>query len=155
LTEILFYHLEQRLLEDALPALIERTRQRGWKAYVRCESAERAAVLDRLLWSHDEQGFLPHGLASEPNPARQPVLIGVDEAMANAPDVLFVVGGADAPAWDGAPAKALTRIVLMFDGRDPSALQAAREAWKGAKAAGLEVTYWKETPSGKWEKQGT
>ena len=42
----------------------------------------------------------------------------------------------------------------MFDGRDPDMLAAARTAWKDAKAAGHDVTYWKETPSGKFEKQG-
>ena len=50
--------------------------------------------------------------------------------------------------------KALTRIVVMFDGRDPEMLAAARAAWKAAKAAGHDVTYWKESPSGKCEKQG-
>jgi DNA polymerase-3 subunit chi len=33
------------------------------------------------------------------------------------------------------------------------ALAAARAAWKDAKTAGHDVTYWKETPSGKFEKQ--
>jgi DNA polymerase-3 subunit chi len=43
--------------------------------------------------------------------------------------------------------------VLLFDGRDSAALSAAREAWKSAKASGHEVTYWKESSSGKFEKQ--
>jgi DNA polymerase III subunit chi len=30
----------------------------------------------------------------------------------------------------------------------------ARIAWKSAKSAGHDVTYWKESPTGKWEKQG-
>ena len=30
----------------------------------------------------------------------------------------------------------------------------ARAAWKDAKEAGHDVTYWKETASGKFEKQG-
>jgi len=32
-------------------------------------------------------------------------------------------------------------------------LDEARSAWKDAKAAGHDVTYWKESPSGKFEKQ--
>jgi DNA polymerase-3 subunit chi len=44
--------------------------------------------------------------------------------------------------------------VLLFDGRDAEALAAARGQWKLAKEAGHEVTYWKESPAGKWEKQG-
>jgi DNA polymerase-3 subunit chi len=41
----------------------------------------------------------------------------------------------------------------MFDGRDPEMLDRAREAWQQAKSAGHDVTYWKESPSGKFEKQ--
>jgi DNA polymerase-3 subunit chi len=48
----------------------------------------------------------------------------------------------------------LTRIVLMFDGRDPDSLSRARGSWKSAKDAGLDVTYWKETSTGRFEKQG-
>ena len=44
--------------------------------------------------------------------------------------------------------------VVECSSRDPAALQGAREAWKAAKAAGHDVTYWKESPTGKWEKQG-
>ena len=42
---------------------------------------------------------------------------------------------------------------MLFDGRDEAALAGARAAWKKAKAAGHAVTYWKESPSGKFEKQ--
>jgi DNA polymerase-3 subunit chi len=43
--------------------------------------------------------------------------------------------------------------VLLFDGRDSAALDGARIAWKSAKTSGHDVTYWKESPSGKFEKQ--
>ena len=42
---------------------------------------------------------------------------------------------------------------MLFDGRDAAMLDQARAAWKDAKAAGHDVTYWKEVPSGKFEKQ--
>ena len=42
----------------------------------------------------------------------------------------------------------------MVDGRDPDALSVAREAWRQAKAAEHEVTFWKQSQAGKWEKQG-
>ena len=149
MSEILFYHLERRSLDDVLPGLIERTLERGWRALIRADSAERADAIDTRLWTYND-GFLPHAQNGDGDPARQPVLITVEEDNPNAANVLFLVGGAASPAWDDEAAKALTRIVLIFDGRDP----AARGAWKDAKAAGHEVTYWKESPSGKWEKQG-
>ena len=154
MTETLFYHLERRSLDAVLPGLVEKTRERGWRALIRADSAERASAIDNLLWTYKDGSFLPHALEGEGEAARQPVLITVEETSANNPDVLFLVGGAAPSSWDDASLKDLTRIVLMFDGRDPDMLATARSAWKDAKAAGHDVTYWKETPAGKWEKQG-
>ena len=153
MTEVLFYHLERRGLDEALPGLVEKTLERGWRALIRCESAERAEAIDDRLWTYNEQTFLPHAQKGDGDAARQPVLITTEQENANNADVVFLVGGAEPPSWSGDAAKALTRIVLMFDGRDPGALASAREAWKSAKAAGHDATYWKESPSGKFEKQ--
>jgi DNA polymerase-3 subunit chi len=153
MSEILFYHLERRSLDDVLPGLIERTLERGWKALIRTDSVERADAIDTRLWTYND-GFLPHAQTGDGDPARQPVLITVEEGNPNAANVLFLVGGAAPPAWDSEAAKAFTRIVQLFDGRDPAAVKTARAAWTDAKAAGHDVTYWKESPTGKWEKQG-
>jgi DNA polymerase-3 subunit chi len=151
MTETLFYHLERRTLDDVLPGLIERTLERGWRALIKAESADRASAIDNLLWTYNDQTFLPHAQVGDGNAKRQPVLITTEDDNANAANVLFLVGGAEPPAWN-AP-NDLTRIVLMFDGRDEAALAKARSAWKDAKAAGRDATYWKESPSGKFEKQ--
>jgi DNA polymerase-3 subunit chi len=153
MSEVLFYHLERRDLDDALPGLVEKTLERGWRALIRCESAERAEAIDNRLWTYNEQTFLPHAQKGDGEASRQPVLITTEDDNANKADVLFLVGGASPPDWTGDAARTLTRIVLMFDGRDPGALASAREAWKATKAAGHDATYWKETASGKFEKQ--
>jgi DNA polymerase-3 subunit chi len=152
-TETLFYHLERRTLDDALPGLVEKSLERGWRALIKAESADRAASLDNRLWTYSEQTFLPHAQLGDGDAARQPALITVEDVNANDANVLFLVGGAAPPPWDGALASGFARIVLIFDGRDTEALAAARAAWKDAKAAGHDVTYWKEQPSGKFEKQ--
>jgi DNA polymerase-3 subunit chi len=154
MTETLFYHLERRSLDDVLPGLIEKTLERSWRALIRVESAERADTIDSLLWSYDDQSFLPHAQTGDGEAKRQPVLITMETENANDANVLFLVGGAAPPAWNDAATKDFTRIVLMFDGRDAQALSGARASWKDAKDAGHDVTYWKESPSGKWEKQG-
>lgn len=153
MSETLFYHLERRGLEDALPPLVEKTLERGWRALIRVESAERADDIDTRLWTFND-GFLPHAQKGDGEAGRQPVLITTEEGNPNAANVLFLVGGVPPLDWNGAAAKGFTRIVLMFDGRDPSAVEGARNAWKAAKSAGHDVTYWKESPTGKWEKQG-
>ncbi|MBL6851818.1 MAG: DNA polymerase III subunit chi [Alphaproteobacteria bacterium] len=150
MTETLFYHLERRSLDEVLPGLVERTLERGWRAVIRAESSERADAVDTLLWTYNEQTFLPHAQSGDGNPKRQPVLITVEDENPNDANVLFCIGGA-VPTWSAVGD--LTRVILMFDGRDEDALASARTAWKDAKAAGHDVTYWKETPTGRFEKQ--
>ncbi len=152
LTEALFYHLERRALEDVLPGLVEKSLARGWRALVRTDSAERSDMLDTLLWTYDDRSFLPHAQAGDGDPTQQPVLISVEGANLNRAEIVFYVGGVVPDDWQ--EMRDLVRVVLLFDGRDGEALARARAAWKEARAAGYDVTYWKESPSGKFEKQG-
>lgn len=151
--EAFFYHLERRTLEDALPELLERTLARGWRALVRTGSAERAAALDTHLWTYTEESFLPHGLAGEANAALQPILIGEAAARANAADAVFLVDGSVPDDWTQLREEGFARAILIFDGRDPGAVDSAREQWKNAKSAGLACQYWQQSASGKWEKK--
>ena len=152
MTEIWFYHLERRGLEAVLPDLVERSLARGWRALIHTDSAERAEALDTLLWTYDDHSFLPHGQPGDGDDTRQPVLIAHGEGEnRNHAEILFYVGGAVPEQWAGLDG--LARVVLMFDGHHDEALSRARAAWKDAVAAGHAVTYWKESPSGKFEKQ--
>ena len=151
MTETLFYHLERRSLEDILPGLVEKSLQKGWRAAIKTDSAERSDALDTLLWTFDDQSFLPHAQAGDGDAAGQPVLISVEDGNPNSAQIVFYVGGAQPGDWNSL--SNLARVVMLFDGRDEAALGNARAAWKDAKAAGHDVTYWKETPSGKFEKQ--
>jgi DNA polymerase-3 subunit chi len=153
MTETLFYHLERRSLEEVLPGLVEKSLERGWRAVIKTDSSERSDALDNLLWTYDEQSFLAHAQSGDGDAARQPVLISVEDENPNGAQILFCVGGAGPADW-GAGLAGLARVVLLFDGRDGRALDRARAAWKDAKGAGHDVTYWKESPSGKFEKQG-
>jgi DNA polymerase-3 subunit chi len=40
-TEVYFYHLESRTLEQVLPTLLARSIERGWRAVVQASSKER------------------------------------------------------------------------------------------------------------------
>jgi DNA polymerase-3 subunit chi len=153
-TETLFYHLERRALEDVLPGLVEKSLERGWRAVVKTDSSERSDALDNLLWTYDDQSFLAHAQSGDGEAARQPVLITVEDENPNSARILFCVGGARPDDWKGAGLSSLVRVVMLFDGRDAAMLDAARAAWKDAKEAGHDVTYWKESMSGKFEKQG-
>ena len=153
MTEVFFYHLERAALEDVLPGLLEKTRERGWKALVRAGSDERTAALDAHLWSYREESFLAHGLERDAHAAEQPILLTSSDGNPNNAEVLFLVDGAEAKDWSAPEVTAAARVVMIFDGRDAEALEAAREHWKQAKASGHDVTYWQQAATGKWEKR--
>lgn len=145
MSEILFYHLERRPLEAVLPALLEKSLERGWRCVVECGSPERRDALDAHLWTYSEASFLPHGTDAQPQPERQPVLIATSDANPNGATVRFLVDGVALP--DPAPYE---RLVYLFDGRDDEQVAAARERWKEAKALGAALTYWQQDESGRW-----
>jgi DNA polymerase-3 subunit chi len=147
MAELWFYHLERTELERALPPLLEKCLQRGWRALVRGGSQERIEALDDVLWTYRDESFLPH--AREGEASRQPIWLTTDGVNPNGAQVLFLLDGAEPGDISG-----FERACLMFDGRDQAALDSARLRWKEAKEAGIVASYWRESASGKWEKQG-
>ncbi len=112
---------------------------------MRSGSEERLDALDATLWTYRDESFLPHG---RDRPERQPVLLTSRGGNPNAAQVLFLIDGAEPGDLSG-----FERACLMFDGRDQGALESARARWKEAKDAGIIASYWRESASGKWEKQ--
>lgn len=147
MTEAWFYHLERTALEQALPELLEKTLQRGWKAVVRVREADRLQHLDSWLWTYRDESFLPHAPDDEAGAARQPILLTTGFENANEADALFLVDSAEPGNLDG-----YARCVVLFDGGDEAQLAVARAQWSAIKAAGVSVSYWKQQARG-WEKQ--
>ena len=149
MAEVLFYHLSRSTLEDALPQLLLKTQERGWRAVLQGVTLERIEALDEHLWTFREESFLPHGLAGGPHEAEQPLVLTISEDNPNRATVRFFVEGAVPEGELGD----YVRCVVMFDGEDEVQLAAARGAWKALKGEGHEVTYWQQTPQRRWEKK--
>ncbi len=153
MTEVWFYHLEQRRLEDVLPTLLERSIQRGWRAVVQAGSPERVAALDELLWTYKDESFLPHGTAGDGDPQTQPILLTDGPDASNAPAVRFMLDGARVASALDQAAAVYDRVMLLFDGRDDQAVGDARAQWAELKRAGHAVSYWQQDEDGRWEKR--
>jgi len=147
MAEILFYHLETRPLEAVVPQLLEKTLERGWRAVVEAGSRERAEALDALLWTYRDDSFLAHGLDGEPEEAHHPIVITTGTANPNGASVRFFVDRAVPQAVEG-----YERIVYLFSGLDPEAVEEARAAWRALRD-GHAVTYWQQGPDGRWAKR--
>jgi DNA polymerase III subunit chi len=149
MTEILFYQLERQPIEKVLPILLEKSLERGWRVTVQSSSQERIEALDALLWTYRDDSFLPHGTHKESSAADQPILLTVHADNPNRAAVRFLIDGSPMPT----DAAAYDRIVLLFDGEDPDALEDARHRWRDAKGLGLNVTYWQADERGRWQRK--
>lgn len=148
MTEVLFYHLQRQPLEQVLPGLIEKSLERKWRVVVQLGSEERRDALDAHLWTYNDEGFLPHGTARDGNASLQPVWLTTEADNPNGANVRFLADGAMMAGTEG-----YDRIVLLFDGNDPEAVDRARDEWKKIKAEGHDATYWQQSDRGRWEKK--
>jgi DNA polymerase-3 subunit chi len=149
MTEILFYHLKGQTLEQVLPPLLQKSLERGWRVVVQASSDERVEALDAYLWTWRDDAFLPHGTSHDPEAGEQPIVLTAGGENPNGAAVRFLVDRANLAADAGN----YQRIVLLFDGDDPEAVEMARMRWNEARTNGAEVTYWKADENGRWQRQ--
>lgn len=149
MTEISFYHLTQSPLEQALPRLLEKILQVHKRAVILCASQERLDFLNGTLWTGGKLSFLPHGSAREGYAPDQPIWLTTEDENPNGAQFLILTDGVESSSLSN-----YERCLDLFDGKDDEAVSQARKRWKNYKAAGHEVTYWRQAPTGAWEKGG-
>lgn len=149
MTEIRFYHLQTQPLERALPSILTKALAGGRRTVVRLPDTQEVERMNVLLWTYDPNSFLPHGAGRDGNAAQQPVWLTAKEENPNNADVLILTGGAAAENIED-----FTLCCEMLDGNDSQATADARARWKTYRDAGHTVTYWQQSPQGKWEQKG-
>jgi DNA polymerase III subunit chi len=149
MTEVLFYHLQNMSIENVLPPLLEKSLERGWRVVVQSTSQERTEALDAHLWTYSDDSFLPHATSRASDAEDQPIILSAEESNPNCANVRFLIDNAALPA----DSERYERVVLVFNGDDGEALDAAWQAWKDCKARGFEVTYWQADERGRWQRR--
>lgn len=147
MADVRFYHLTRKSLDQALPELLEKTVERGWRAVVLAGSSERVEALAQQLWTFRADSFLPHGTAKDGNAAEQPVWLSDTDERPNQAEVLFLT--------DGASSEKLAdyqRVCELFDGNDDNAVAEARKRWATYKDGDHELSYWQQGERG-WQDQ--
>lgn len=148
MTEVRFYHLTRMSLEQALPDLLEKTLQRGWRAVVQVKEEGAVEPLTKALWTSRADSFLPHGSAKDGKPSLHPLWITEKEENPNDSTVLFLAEGAERKSFEG-----FDLVCEVFNGYDDVQVGHARARWKAYKEEGMDLTYWQQTETG-WEKKG-
>jgi DNA polymerase-3 subunit chi len=148
MTDVRFYHMQVKTLEQALPEILAKALARGRRVVVKAGSQERVEALNTVLWTFDPASFLPHGHVKDGSEAEQPVWLTTKDENPNGADMLVLA--------DGAESEQLAAFALcckFFDGNDEEAVTAARARWKAYKDQGHALSYFQQDESGKWEQK--
>ncbi len=150
MSRIDFYHLQKSTLEEALPLLVLKAYQTGQHIKIKVGNEVRVGFLSTLLWTFDEESFLPHGTKKDEFAELQPIYLSSDDELPNGAKILFVVDGADlSPEL----CEKYERVLYIFNGQSENELMMARNMWKSFLKTDRERHYWKQNELGKWEAQ--
>jgi DNA polymerase III subunit chi len=146
MAEIIFYHLEHKPWEQVLPGQLSKALERGWRCVVQIGKEDRVEEVSELLWKSEAEVFLAHGTKADGKADNQPIWLTAETDNPNNATVRFFVEGAVV-----GDISALTRAAILFDGRDETAVAAARADWKRLKAEGHEISYWQQDENYRWQ----
>ena len=145
-----FYHLQRQVLEDVLPKLLEKAYLTGKKIKVKVGTEPRIEFLNSLLWTYNDEAFLPHGSKKDGNAELQPIFLSSDSDNPNNADFLFLTDGAKANSEE---LLCFERVFNIFDGNNSEVLNQARNFWRELKELKAELHYWQQDTNGKWNEK--
>ncbi len=137
MTECTFHDTEPSLLDHKLFEIVERAYYQEKKVVIFAESQQRAVAIDRLLWIHKQESFLPHEVISaESSESAAPVAIVTAEVNPIGASILVADGHCSlkfASSFD---------VIHEFVNRSSPQLHAAcRERFKSYRAKHIQVQH--------------
>lgn len=142
-----FYHLQKQVLEDVLPKLIEKAYSTGKRIKIKIGTEQRIEFINSLLWTYNEESFLPHGSKKDGFADLQPIWLTEDDKNPNDAKFLFLVDGANVSQPEVVN---FQRVFNIFDGNNADELAKARNLWKELKSLNSEIHYWQQDNTGRW-----
>ena len=127
-----FYHLQKNTLDEALPKLVSKAYETGQSIKIKVGNELRVDFLNTLLWTFDEESFIPHGTKKDGFAEMEPIFLSSDDETPNNAKILFLVDGADI---DIKTTSNFDRILYVFDSNNEDEVKKARKTWKAFKEA--------------------
>lgn len=150
MSRIDFYHLQKSTLDEALPKLVLKAYETGKKIKIKVGNDLRVDFLNTLLWTFEDESFVPHGVKKDGFADMQPVYISSDDDNPNDALFLFLVEAADVSVDN---ALKFERIFYVFSGNNENELIKARNMWKAFADSDFERHYWQQNIEAKWEEK--
>jgi DNA polymerase-3 subunit chi len=132
MTEIDFYtHVDSKLAVAC--KVSAKAVEQGLKVWVHSPDAHTTADFDRLLWTQNALGFVPHCRAADPLAPETPVIVEHESVEPRHQDVLINLHGDTPPFFSR-----FQRLVEIVS-TDPADSDKARERWRFYKNRGYEI----------------
>ena len=147
--QIDFYQIDQAGLETVLLQLIKKTLEAKKKALILCPMPA-AIKIDDVLWTHEPELWIPHGINDGKGAEHCNVWISSDmSANRISAEYLFLLHGSTPAQWS-----TFTRSFYLFDGKSTTQLQRARDQWKEWHLLpDNQLRYFTQNVSGGWNKK--
>ena len=147
--QIDFYHLTQSDLNTALIMLLKKTASVGKKALILCPKPV-AAALDEMLWTFEEDSWMPHGVDTADGAAHAKLWITTDPATNPiGAEFAFLTNGVEPSSFTD-----FDRAFVLFDGRSEAQVEQARGQWKRFSSQDdVSASYFAQDDEGRWQKK--
>lgn len=149
MTEINFYvssSSSSTAIYKLLPSLLERMLEQKHKVLIACNDQAEVKRLDKFLWEHNAEKFIPHGTAEQEHSKDQPILITDKNENLNLSDMLICLSGKTVKDFSS-----YLKVFDIFEGSEQQKDQ-GRQRWKDYKAKGYALSYF-TSEEGKWTKK--
>jgi len=95
MTEIRFYHLTKKPLDQALPDLLSRAMETGKKILIQMNDEAQIKPMSDHLWVCRRNGFFPHGIKGDKDAEMHPVWLTSENDNPNKAETLILTNVAD------------------------------------------------------------
>ena len=135
MSRIDFYHLKKQSLDEVLPKLVEKAYGLNKNIKILIGNEERIEFLNSLLWTFNDEQFIPHGSKKDGFSELQPIYLSSDKENPNSAVLLFIVDDAD------------INLINVND------FERIFYFWKLLKNNENQLYYWQQNITGNWEQK--
>lgn len=148
MTEIRFYHLQQKPLEVALPEILGKALEREFKIIIKTSSKEEVEAIDKFIWTFKKESFIPHGYKKNGTESEQPIWITTGDENPNNANMLVLVNSTPSDEIDN-----FELCCEIFNGNDNEIVEKSRARWKEYKDKEYQLSYFQQDGDGRWQKK--
>jgi len=148
MTEIRFYHLQQKNIEQALPEILEKALEHDYKIVIKVSDKEEVENIDKFIWTYKKDSFIPHGYKKNGTEKEQPIWITTKDENPNSANMLVLVNSTSSTEIDN-----FDLCCKIFDGNQSEIVETSRLQWKEYKEKNYNLSYFQQDVSGRWSKK--